>query len=572
MRFGAWLVWWLLNAALFVPSYLCARRGAAFWPDPSQLLSRDNQDVFRVAFELGCVWLLTVWTARWPRAWRVVRVLGVTGYLTLLVFLAYHQGVRTFFARKPALGEDWRLALNLGHFLGSVMSPRWLVLCVAAALVPTALGLALAAMIRRLQLQAQHWSRRQLWWVTGLFLAPCFAVFAVFGLRSDAPVVQLLSKRVYANAKASYYEAQRLAEIRQGEPDRTYDGYRSLQLARKPDVYLLMLEAYGEVLATWDMAPAYRVLMARVEARLAAAGYSSRSVYSHAPVHGGTSWFSISSVHTGMRIDRPTAYDALVLLGPRVPSITGFFREHGYGTYALMPGNTHHKGLYMRDTFAHDVMVDGPALGYEGPQYGFGVIPDQYAIGVMRERYLPRAAAPRYVFYMCVTTHFPWDSLPPYVRDFHDLSTGGGEPSDVDASWPAIPEAASIGSPLRQAYFRSIAYEWRLLVEWLEHEPARDVVVAILGDHQPRLETDVPGGVNLRTPLHVLARDPAFVERFAEQGFQPGMYADPQRGPSLRHEGFFSLWVSKLMAAYGAPDAPPVQHLPHGLGLSGLNR
>jgi hypothetical protein len=138
--------------------------------------------------------------------------------------------------------------------------------------------------------------------------------------------------------------------------------------------------------------------------------------------------------------------------------------------------------------------------------------------------------------------------------------------------WPAIPEVAHIGSELRRSYFRSIAYEWRLLVEWLESEVTRDAVILIVGDHQPLLELDSPQRATLHTPVHVLSRDRAFVERFSEPGFQTGLYAEPSRGTALRHEGLFSLWVSKLMAAYGSPDMPPVQVLPHGLGLAGLSR
>jgi hypothetical protein len=70
----------------------------------------------------------------------------------------------------------------------------------------------------------------------------------------------------------------------------------------------------------------------------------------------------------------------------------------------------------------------------------------------------------------------------------------------------------------------------------------------------------------------VLSRDPAYIERFADAGFQSGMYADPTPRPPLRHEGLFSLWMSKLMAAYGVPGSELPEYLPNGIGLAGLNR
>jgi len=123
---------------------------------------------------------------------------------------------------------------------------------------------------------------------------------------------------------------------------------------------------------------------------------------------------------------------------------------------------------------------------------------------------------------------------------------------------------------LRRSYFRSIAYEWRLLVEWLETDVKGDAVVFILGDHQPALEPDVPGARTRNTPLHVLSRSAELVESFRDAGFQQGLYAAPGVTPALRHEGLLSLWISKLMAAHGTRESPPVRHLPAGIGLAGL--
>jgi hypothetical protein len=76
----------------------------------------------------------------------------------------------------------------------------------------------------------------------------------------------------------------------------------------------------------------------------------------------------------------------------------------------------------------------------------------------------------------------------------------------------------------------------------------------------------------MNTPVHMLSRDPAFIESFADAGFQPGMYAKPNVAAPLRHEGLFSLWVSKLTAAYGVPGSPNVPVYPKGIRLSTIHR
>ena len=567
--------WVVLDLALFVPSYVRSGHRTAFWPGLRGLaLWRANQDVFRISFDLCLAGLLVIWTARRPRLARSVRSCVVTAYLWLLLFLAYHEGVRSFLARTPALGEDWRLALNLVHFLSSMQSVRWFALGLVGMLALVALGFTAAFAVRSLQLAAAHWSRAQCLRWTLVLGMPCLAVLAWSGIQPDEPVVQLLGKRVLANLRASYFEALRLAEVR-GAPDRTYDAYSKVELTVKPDVYVWMIEAYGEILATSDMAPAYRALLQRVFERLGAAGYHARSAYSVAPVHGGTSWFSISTLHTGVRIDRPTIYDALQVVGARLPTLTNFFRDHGYATYALQPGNTSREGFSRFDVFNHQVMIDAPRLHYTGHQYGWGHIPDQYSLGRMREQTWPAAASPRYMFYMAVSTHFPWgEDVPPYVEDWHSLSTGVWPQPEAAGAWWDIPEYRAIGSELRRSYFRSVAYEWRLLTEWLESEASKDAVVLILGDHQPRLEddADLSGvGKTFHTPVHVLSRTAAFVDAFSDVGFDPGLYATPKPLAALRHEGLFSLLVSRLTAAYGK-SSPLVRYLPKGIGLAGLSR
>lgn len=92
------------------------------------------------------------------------------------------------------------------------------------------------------------------------------------------------------------------------------------------------------------------------------------------------------------------------------------------------------------------------------------------------------------------------------------------------------------------------------------------------GDHQPGLEAHVPGGVNMNTPVHMISRDPAFIESFADAGLQPRMYAQPGVTKPLAHEGFFSLWVSKLERRYGVSGSPKVPIYPRGIRLSMISR
>lgn len=492
-RAAPYLGLWLLNVWLFAPRFFTAQaHWLPFQPEehatgPFQYLlqlvwQRDNLDVFRVSVDLLVAALILIWTARLAAA-RALRVLTSTLYVVLWVFLAYHHSVAHFYEREPALFEDIRLTLNLWHFVEGYAHYSWLVLVTLVSYLGL-LSWASARTFQALQLRAASWSRPRKLRVSAALLSPALISVVALGSATESPVFQVTTRAVTANVRASVHEAERMAQLRSAPPDLTYEAFSSVQLAKKPDVYLIMLEAYGEILSTWDMNDAYAALMQRVQERLEAAGYHTASTYSVAPVHGGTSWFSISTVHTGIQVDRPQAYEALQAVGARIPSITRFFREQGYLTHSLQPGVTLRSGLNRFDLFHHEVPVDAFTLDYHGPDYGWGVIPDQYSIELFRERYWKASERPKYVFYMGVSTHYIWENTPPYVKDWRTLQEPSPEPQDFDESWPSFaPElTARIGTELRQNYFRSIGYEWRVLTEWFEAEAKRDSVILVVGD------------------------------------------------------------------------------------------
>lgn len=586
----AWLCAWVLNLLVFVPSYVFSRPQAHFFPDlarahvsaahgflrplVSLVLRRDNQDIWRISFEVVLLVIAAVASAgtRWSER---VRKLLVALYVWLLVFLAYHFAVASFFGRPPALGQDWRLLLNLYHFLGAVMSLGWAAVITSIVLGVVALTLMAAYTFRSLQGATTAWSMRaRVVFASGL-LVPCAYMLLWLGVQRDTPLVQVNSKRMLYNWRTSQSEAVRMAVLKEPVPDRRYDPFLRLRLATRPNFYLMMVEAYGEVLATSDIEPAYRALMQRVAARLTRAGYHQATAYSASPVHGGASWLAISTVHTGTLIDSGIAYNTLQLAGPAVPSLTRYFEHNGYHTLTLQPGSNDHAGLKRVDIYKHGVLVDAVNLRYPGLAYGWGIMPDQWAWWQFRhhDEWFAHPREPYYVYSMCVSTHWAWQHVPPYVRDVHAFEQKDTYPvPEPDPTWPPFAEVARIATDKRRRYFDSIAYEWRVMLDVLEADKSENLVVAVLGDHQPALEADVPGGVTMNTPLHMLSRDPAFIESLADAGFQPGMYAQPGVNQPLEHAGLFSLWVSKLGARYGAPDTPKVAIYPHGIRLSTLRR
>ncbi len=85
--------------------------------------------------------------------------------------------------------------------------------------------------------------------------------------------------------------------------------------------------------------------------------------------------------------------------------------------------------------------------------------------------------------------------------------------------------------------------------------------MVLIGDHQPPVVSRRSDG--WATPVHVIAKDPALIDAFADYGFEPGLkVANVQ--PALRHEGIYSLFMRLLYQTYGDHSVALPPYLPRG--------
>ncbi len=526
-------------------------------------LRRANLDPFRVSVELA---VATAAVVVWPRAvWLRRAVVACAGAALLL--LSYHHTFRAFFLRAPALWEDWRLLRNLFHYVADLWSWRWAAVAAGGAV---AFALVLAALSWALSTLATHGPapvKRALFALAGLGLASV----AWFGAEREDPVARLVTGPLAENVRVSLERKREFEALAVGEPDHRYREFSRVRLERKPSVALMMIEAYGELAAACDTGPAYRALMLRMQERLAAAGYGSRTAYSRAPISGGQSWLSIATVQLGMRIDTVRKFALVENVGADTPSLTRFFEGQGYFTAAVQPGNSRRPGLQRFDTWHRKLVLDAEDLDYRGLRYvGWMGIPDQYTLGFIGER-LPGLPRPWLLFSMSVSTHHPWSAPFVYVNDWKALQDPALDTAAAAAPWQPIDERAAIGEE-RRGYFHTLEYEWRGLADLIESQRGEDTVFIVLGDHQPKLPCNGGKPMSFNTPLHIISRDPALLERFSAAGFSDGLLVSPGARAPLAHEGLFSLFVVTFAAAWGDASHTPLERMPEGISLSTLYR
>jgi phosphatidylglycerophosphate synthase len=294
----------------------------------------------------------------------------------------------------------------------------------------------------------------------------------------------------------------------------------NLEQIKGADVFIVFIESYGAV--TFDHAEFANALAASRRALDEAVHDTGRvvvSAYVDAPTFGGSSWLSHLSLLSGIEVRDPDRYAALMTQNRA--TLATPFAKHGYRTIAVMPGLWQHwpEGAFYR----FDQIYSGWALDYRGPEFGWWALPDQFTLARIDDVELNRPSrAPLFVVYPTVNTHAPFSPTPPYQPDWaRMLSPTPYEPSDLARAFEREPDWLNLGP----SYANAMAYTFTTLAGYLRRHADDDLVMIVLGDHQP--PAAVTGeGAPWDVPVHVIASSGArgrIAERLRARGFVGGL-------------------------------------------------
>ncbi len=567
-NFIFWLAFLAGNFLLFAPMYALTAPGSAFFPAVHRwaaLYTRENYDLWRVGLEWAL--LFAVWVA-FPRLWtaRGRRVFRWLAFALLLAFLAYqiYEAVDVaIYHNTPNFYNDWAfLGGGIGFVLDSLTLPWWAYPASVLGLV-VAVGLIYqiaATPFIRVDPQRLHPLTR------GAVLALAAAALALtVAFPSEAALpegeVASLSLKVAANIRQANLTRQRVRAMQQVSPYKVYD-YRRYTLAEHPNVYLFFLESYGSVLLKDPVFHSrYVKLMGEVQQELSAAGWHMVSGLSRSPVWGGGSWMAYTSALCGVRIAQQPQYLTLKysFQNTPYPNLGRYMQSQGYRFTWVVPIDRKLNPAVQAANqrfYGPDKWLTFADLNYHGPEYSWGPSPpDQYTLGFLRAWLAKQPPKPNFVFFLTQNTHYYFAPVPPLVADWRALNN------------PAIDDPASHPKlPLTEAYMKAVTYDWHVLADFIRTAGPNDVFI-LVGDHQPPLVSGPQDGYE--TIMHVIARDPAFVDSFTAYGLVPGMIPDIHATP-LHHEGLYSLLVRQMVARWGVnPHNLPAYH-PQGIRIPGI--
>jgi phosphatidylglycerophosphate synthase len=450
--------------------------------------------------------------------------LGVLVLLKLLDMGYYSQLDRAF---NPVV--EWSsLGPAVGVLRDSVGS-LWAYLAVAGALL-LVVGLLVVlawAASRVSRVTAAH--RPVAAWVVGS-LALLWAGGAALGV-DVAPRTSVASRATTSFATTEVRNIAAAARDREAFPNqlRAADAYRStppgdlLAGLRGKDVVVAFVESYGQrAVQDSAYAPGVVSVLDAGTKSLAASGYSARSGFLTSPTFGGLSWLAHSTLQSGLWIDNQQRYNQLVKSSRF--TLSDAFRTAGWRTVSMAPSDD---GPWAEGTsFYHfQQLYDATNVGYAGPRFSYATMPDQFSLKVFADRELARPGhQPVMAEIDLVSSHYPWTPLPRIVP--WDAIGDGSIYDPMPAQGPSVPELYRNYDNVRASYGKSIEYSIQSLVSFVQNAHDPNLVLILLGDHQPAPKVSGPGASH-EVPISIVARDPAVFDRIASWGWPDGLHPGP---------------------------------------------
>jgi len=315
------------------------------------------------------------------------------------------------------------------------------------------------------------------------------------------------------------------------------------------DVLLVFLESYGSI--TYD-SPEYARMLKPARERLAAAlqqtGRGAVSAFVTSPTFGGQSVLAHLSLLSGIEVRDATRYT--LLMTQKRPTLVSAFKAAGYRAVAVMPGMRQDwpEGAF----YGFDDIYDSTKLAYGGPEFGWWRIPDQYSVAALDARELqPHPRRPVFVFFPTVSTHIPFQPIPPLQPDWQRMLSV--HPYDAAPLQRALAQRAA-WTDMGQSYSNSVQYFFDVLASYL-HERADDgLVLIVLGDHQPAANVSgerAPWDV----PVHIMSKRTDILEALQRRGFRSGL---TPTHPALGKMNELAIW---LLDAFARADRESPQPL-----------
>jgi hypothetical protein len=320
---------------------------------------------------------------------------------------------------------------------------------------------------------------------------------------------------------------------------------------RGKDVLIVFVESYGQVAVRGSsFSPGVDAVLRKQNGMLTRAGWSTQSAWITSPTFGGISWLAHSTLQSGLWVDTEQRYSELV--SSRRLTLTGAFHKAGWRTVSDVPSDDY--SWPVGTSFYHyDKHYDRRNVGYHGPAFSYASMPDQYTNAALQRNALTPGHKPVMAEIDTVSSHTPCAPLPARVP-WNKVGNGS-----IFNPMPARSQSAITvwrnASTVRQSFGQSLQYSLQALTSWVTelHDP--NLVLVLLGDHQP--SSTVSGhGSNHVVPISIVARDPSVFKQIASWHWQDGLLPGPS-APSELMNAFRNQFLDAFSTASSQAASAP---------------
>lgn len=464
-------------------------------------------------------------------------VVGI--FITLLLFEVYTTAIFELFRRPPIITGDIYLLKDAIYLLLNPQLHLWIPIILIGVLFYSILFKIIPGLFQAI---AGYFSTFSLSRRPDVLIAIAWLLLAFLPLTvytpGDKPVPGLSMIRLTDNLWDSVQFTRLIRETNFSRQRARFEKYTQRSVLNRPDIYLIMFESYGKVMATNKrFRNEYRRWMNEFADSLQVYGWYAASNYSTSPVTGGGSWLSSATVLSGTRINNQPLYENYIKQQPG--SLVDVLNSFGYDTMMLHPSDRARPGLPVESRFRYNRQIIFDSLAYHGRSFGWGIVPDQYSLNYTFKHYLSQDSTPVFLDFTSVSSHSNWldGSIPPLVHHWQDLKST----TAIDS---CISTATQFKLFIHQLYKtdnldRLIHYDLKVFLQFILHKTSDNSLIILVGDHQPPIVAGKADG--METPIHIISRDFTLMRELRRFGFFPGMYKAPDASGSIAHQDIYPL-------------------------------
>ncbi|MGB0838831.1 MAG: sulfatase-like hydrolase/transferase [Chitinophagales bacterium] len=616
-----WCFFLLLNTCLFVPACLMNYETSHFLPKAETLTLkttsnsekapsleklersnssktittfwyRSNQDLFRLCGDLlllfglliGWQLMITLGQFSWKSIKRFLIAICTSVYLILLSYQIYYAVSLNLYGAHPYFKNDWVLVKEV--------LPIYLEQVEVGNALNYGLGLIAFFVLIGGLIYLWKWGIRYLTqshWQVNMGILSVLLLIWGYGWQQQHELLHLMKADTKEEKKAiakkladqdvalppSHAAIQHISPLlwksafvkEQGILQKIsnieqYEAYQNYTLENPPNLYVIFIESYGQVLSLDKrVKDNHLLLLDSLDEVFANNDWHVASHFTESPVGGGRSWLAYSSFFCGLKIKNQLQYNEMLHKAYAYPHLMRFLKTQGYTTIRLktMQDNPNiTQSMYVLPTrfYAFDEWVKHGDIPYTAYKYDhFGGIPDQYALHYTQETYLEPADTPTMLFFITMNSHLPWFAPPPIYENWEELNNIKGSPH---GEW-----RPKKGGKARfmERNAEAVAYELKMLNQFILQNGDEEDLFVLIGDHHPPgIGSYKNGGRN--TPIHILSKNETVINSLQEYGMEKGMKSDVENFDFLKHEALFSILTRTLLQNYGAEERVDTSDLP----------